>query len=262
MSKFWVGFIIGLFWIVLGIGLTVTSGYVVFFGLIGVGLFLVVLSLVNLNQFKKSSNPSPYPVKNFYPTDKPMEMERFLNNLSREEDLVMPKQVSISCSRRDQAGPVFLNGVMVGMLQLNIPVFFTVTKRNNVVNISNHYEGICFFHVIDSAGMGVLKVGIGMSSARVSIVANTGLGDGIVEAFPAQYGQNTAPVPRKSRKLALFLAALPWTGFLGIDRFYLGYIWTGIFKLFTAGGLLVLYVVDIVRLAKGTMRDKAGNPLR
>lgn len=74
--------------------------------------------------------------------------------------------------------------------------------------------------------------------------------------------EDTTPLSKKSRKVALFLAAFPWTGFLGIDRFYLGYIWTGIFKFLSAGGLLILYIVDIVRLAKGTMRDKDGNKLR
>lgn len=74
--------------------------------------------------------------------------------------------------------------------------------------------------------------------------------------------EDTTPISKKSRKVALFLSAFPWTGFLGIDRFYLGYIGIGILKFLTAGGLLVLYVVDIVKIAKGTMRDKDGNRLR
>ena len=65
----------------------------------------------------------------------------------------------------------------------------------------------------------------------------------------------------KSRKAALILAALPWTGLLGVDRFYLGYVGLGILKLLTAGGCLVLYVVDIVRIARGTMKDRYGRPL-
>ncbi len=73
--------------------------------------------------------------------------------------------------------------------------------------------------------------------------------------------EETSSLSKRSRKVALFLAAFPWTGFLGIDRFYLGYIGIGILKFLTAGGLLVLYVVDIVKIAKGTMRDKDGNRL-
>ena len=65
----------------------------------------------------------------------------------------------------------------------------------------------------------------------------------------------------KSRKAALILAALPWTGLFGVDRFYLGYMGLGLLKFFTAGGCLVLYILDIVRIAKGTMRDRYGRPL-
>jgi len=66
----------------------------------------------------------------------------------------------------------------------------------------------------------------------------------------------------KSRTTALVLAAIPHTGLLGIDRFYLGHIWMGLLKLSTAGGCMVLYVMDIVRIHNGSMRDKRGRPLR
>ena len=73
--------------------------------------------------------------------------------------------------------------------------------------------------------------------------------------------EDIAIAQEKKRNTALFLAIFPWTGLLGIDRIYLGYIFSGILKFITAGGFLVLYIVDIVRIAKGTMRDKHGNPL-
>jgi len=53
-----------------------------------------------------------------------------------------------------------------------------------VVNISEQYEGICFFHVIAAEGTGELKVGIGMQSAVVKVVPNTGLANGITAATP------------------------------------------------------------------------------
>jgi hypothetical protein len=65
----------------------------------------------------------------------------------------------------------------------------------------------------------------------------------------------------KSRKTALILACIPYTGWFGFDRFYLGYGWLGFLKAITCGGLLVWYVVDIVRLAKGTMQDGFHMPL-
>ena len=65
----------------------------------------------------------------------------------------------------------------------------------------------------------------------------------------------------KSRKAALILAAIPYTGWLGIDRFYLGYIGMGMLKLFTCGGFFVIYIMDIVRISRGTMTDNRGRPL-
>ena len=91
-----------------------------------------------------------------------------------------PKQVSVTCSRRDQAGPVFLNGVQVGTVEPDTPVVFSVTKKNNVVNISEHYEGICFFHVVNAEGTGSLKVGMGIQAAALKVVRDTGLAEGIV----------------------------------------------------------------------------------
>lgn len=66
---------------------------------------------------------------------------------------------------------------------------------------------------------------------------------------------------QKSRKVALILAALPWTGLFGVDRFYLGYVGLGVLKFLTAGGCLVLYIIDIVRIAQGKLPDRYGRPL-
>lgn len=50
-------------------------------------------------------------------------------------------------------------------------------------------------------------------------------------------------------------------GYLGIDRFYMGKVGTGILKLITAGGLGIWYIIDIVLIATAEMRDSNGNRL-
>jgi hypothetical protein len=51
-------------------------------------------------------------------------------------------------------------------------------------------------------------------------------------------------------------------GYLGVDRFYLGQIGWGILKLITIGGLGIWYVIDLILIATGSMRDQNGLPLR
>ncbi|TAP44833.1 TM2 domain-containing protein [Arthrobacter sp. S39] len=50
-------------------------------------------------------------------------------------------------------------------------------------------------------------------------------------------------------------------GNLGVDRFYLGKIGTGIAKLLTAGGLGIWSIVDLIITLTGNTRDKDGRPL-
>jgi hypothetical protein len=51
-------------------------------------------------------------------------------------------------------------------------------------------------------------------------------------------------------------------GWFGVDRFYLGQIGWGILKLVTIGGLGIWYVIDLILIATGSMRDTNGLPLR
>ncbi|MEK6940615.1 MAG: TM2 domain-containing protein [Nanoarchaeota archaeon] len=65
------------------------------------------------------------------------------------------------------------------------------------------------------------------------------------------------------KNTALILSIL--LGYLGVDRFYLGKIGTGILKLLLTavyGAGLIWWVVDIFLIATDKMTDKNGKPLK
>ena len=53
-----------------------------------------------------------------------------------------------------------------------------------------------------------------------------------------------------------------FVGFLGIDRFYLGYTALGILKLITCGGLGIWALIDFILILMGNLKDANGRPLR
>lgn len=63
----------------------------------------------------------------------------------------------------------------------------------------------------------------------------------------------------KSKMVALLLCI--FLEGLGIHRFYVGKIGTGIIWLLTGGCFGIGYIVDIVMFATGKFTDKAGNAL-
>ena len=64
---------------------------------------------------------------------------------------------------------------------------------------------------------------------------------------------------RKSWLVALLLSF--FLGHLGIDRFYLGLIGTGILKLITFGGFGIWWLIDLILIATNTLRDSEGRRL-
>ncbi len=83
---------------------------------------------------------------------------------------------------------------------------------------------------------------------------------------PPPPGARPAPtaVPAEAGEKSYLVAALlAWfLGFLGIDRFYLGYIGLGIIKLLTCGGCGIWQLIDFILILAGVMKDANGNELR
>ena len=61
----------------------------------------------------------------------------------------------------------------------------------------------------------------------------------------------------KSKVVALILSI--FLGELGIDRFYLGYIGTGILTLITCGGFGIWWLIDLIMIATGKLKPKDGS---
>lgn len=76
-------------------------------------------------------------------------------------------------------------------------------------------------------------------------------------AAPAPAPQ-TAPSPRSFIATWMFAWLLGW---LGVDRFYLGKIGTGIVKLITIGGFGIWWLIDLILTLAGVQRDKEGRLL-
>lgn len=78
-------------------------------------------------------------------------------------------------------------------------------------------------------------------------------------AQPIPAPRASAPIVAESSKTFVLTWLFAWfLGGLGVDRFYLGKVGTGLLKLLTFGGFGIWWLVDIILVLAGAQRDKAG----
>ncbi|GAA1304401.1 GmrSD restriction endonuclease domain-containing protein [Brachybacterium tyrofermentans] len=70
------------------------------------------------------------------------------------------------------------------------------------------------------------------------------------------------PRPEPGKNYAVAWALSLFLGVWGVDRFYLGRWKTGLLKFLTMGGLFLWYLIDLVLLLTGTVKDAKGRPLQ
>ena len=69
----------------------------------------------------------------------------------------------------------------------------------------------------------------------------------------------TTTTAQKSWVAALLLCL--FLGTIGVHRFYVGKVGTGILQVLTLGGLGVWTLIDFIMILVGSFRDKQGQPL-
>ncbi len=73
---------------------------------------------------------------------------------------------------------------------------------------------------------------------------------------------NEAVIEKSEKGFVPTLLLAFFLGGLGVHRFFVGKIGTGILQLLTLGGLGIWALIDVVMIIVGSFKDKAGLPVK
>jgi TM2 domain-containing membrane protein YozV len=73
--------------------------------------------------------------------------------------------------------------------------------------------------------------------------------------------QNPATLSASEKRILPAFLLCFFLGVLGIHRFYVGKIGTGLIQMFTLGGLGIWALIDFIMILMGAFKDKAGNKI-
>lgn len=82
------------------------------------------------------------------------------------------------------------------------------------------------------------------------------------EAVPIVPGAGRGEISVSNKKKLLTILLCIFLGYLGVHRFYVGKVWTGLIWFLTGGLVGIGVIVDAVLILISAFRDKEGNVLK
>ncbi|GJJ78676.1 hypothetical protein EMPS_11035 [Entomortierella parvispora] len=149
-------------------------------------------------------------------------------------------------ARRDEENAPLLNGQAITVAEVN-DTFYGRTVRHV------HHHGKRYFALWLFAAVTAITVVLGLyhyeKNKHHDVPSTPGEGDSLLK-HPAVCESD------RSYPIAILLSI--FFGYVGVDRFYLGYVISALLKLATAGGFGIWYIIDIILIVIGGLPDHNG----